>query len=227
MNINISINEYVEMFNKISNQYLYDKSAYASDLKYHVLNELQKTYSEFKLTSEYCDYRTFYFKYTGTINHRFSDINFTIKLYFKITDKRTDELVSVSKTRLKYLNYIDKDPIKFSHCEISIKKPNYKFTKEKKIIKTKWISYETINIKVKQNDSIQTIINKIDEILNTTQYLNSFKFGICSDLIKVAMLNKEYYESINFDRFLDSNKLVKIEELYKYIINNSILESEK
>lgn len=223
MNTDILINKYVNMFNQIANLYTYDKSTYVSDLKYHVLNKLQKSYPEFNLISEYCDCRVFCFKYTGTINHIFNDINFTIKLYFKITAKRTDELVPVSKTRLKYLNYIDKDPVKFSHCEISIEKPNYKFTKEKKIIKTEWISYETINIKVNHKDSIQTIINKIDELLNTNKYLNGFKFDICNDLIKVAMLNKKYYQDMNFENFINDNKQIRIEKLYQYIIDNNML----
>ena len=70
------------------------------------------------------------------------------------------------------------------------------------------------------------ISRKEEELLNDKDidFDKEILQQICQPLIKHAMLNKNYYDEINFEQFLTNSKKFNYDKIYAYIIENNLLE---
>lgn len=219
--MNKTFEEYTAMFNDIVNKQDFGESVYAQDLKWQVLQCIENSCKNLKIVCPYVSNKEFYIPYKGTIKSDFYKIEYNIEVTFSISAKRSDKIVKVSKLQNKYLYYIAENPIKFSGCKISINFPWFKFTKELKIKQEGCTCGDTIgSIKAKKNDTIQSIIDKINSCDDIPKEVSS---NVIQPIVKRAAFNKEYREEINFDRFVDESGHFKNEELFQYIIDNNML----
>ena len=218
--MNKTFEEYTAMFNDIVNKQNFGEGMYPQDLKARIIECITCECEDLAIISPYTNNKEFYIPYKGTIKSDFYQIDYDIRVTFSITAKRSDKIVKVNKLKSKYLYYITENPIKFSRCEISIGFPWFEFTEDFKIKQHGRTCGDNIDTKIKKNDTIQSVIDKVNTFVENTE---KFDNRVVQPIVKRAMFNKEYREEINFDRFVDEFGHLKFKELYQYVIDNNML----
>lgn len=235
-----TIKDYMDEFNGVLNATEFEPDISAADLKYYAIRTLKNAFEKLNISDPYTNSKSFFiilnqawkvdkqFRLNCTEQEAIGIVDFEIRLEFKISVKRSDKTVVISPTRSRYLNYIDKNPTKFLSCHDTVLNiPTYGWNDSGKINNDGCIT-KFSSMKIKSSYTIQDIIDKATEIVQSDKIMREIKKQICKPVAERAFLDKNYDNLINFTSRFESpiTGIVQIDDLYDFIVSSNILETK-